>query len=96
MWRLRSRTQSGPVAAAWQHEAGAFALQVTIPVNTAAQVSIPKLGLGAVAVSVGGKTVWEEGMNRPGVLGIDAGEDNGDAITFQVGSGAYSFRLVEE
>ena len=89
------RTQSGPVAAAWQRDAGVFNMQVTVPVNTTAEVSVPKLGLGAVAVSEGGRPIWKEGMFRPGVAGIGAGEESGDTITFQVGSGAYNFRLDE-
>ena len=90
------KTKSGTVAAAWRRDAGTFALQVTVPVNTAAQVSVPKLGLGAVVISEGGKTVWEKGAFRPGAVGIDAGEESRDAVTFQVGSGSYDFRLVEE
>ena len=60
-------TQSGTVASAWQREEGTFALQVTVPVNTTAEVSVPKLGLGSVAIQEGGETVWEEGLYRPGV-----------------------------
>ena len=88
-------TRSGTVAAAWQRDAGAFALQVTVPVNTRAEVSLPKLGLGAAIVSEGGETVWKEGAFRPGAIGIDACEENRDAVTFRVGSGSYDFRLVE-
>lgn len=90
------RTRSGVVATAWQRNAGGFNMQVTIPVNTTAEISVPKLGLGAVAVSEGGRPVWEEGLFRPGVAGIGAGEDSGDAIMFRVGSGSYHFRLVEQ
>ncbi len=90
------KTLSGAVAAAWQRDAGVFNTQVTVPVNTMAEVSVPKLGLGAVAVSEGGKAVWEKSVFRPGVAGIGAGEESGDAITFRVGSGLYNFRLVEE
>ncbi|MXZ20744.1 MAG: Bacterial alpha-L-rhamnosidase [Caldilineaceae bacterium SB0665_bin_25] len=89
-------TQSGTVASAWQREKGTFALQVSVPVNTTAEVSVPKMGPGSVAIREGGKTVWEEGVYKPGVAGIEAGQEEGDAITFQVGSGSYSFRLVEE
>ena len=71
-------------------------MQVTVPVNTRAEVNVPKLGQGAVAISEGGKPIWEKGEYRPGVAGIGAGEENGDAIAFQVGSGSYNFRLVEE
>ena len=89
------KTQSGAVAVAWQRDTGEFNMQVTVPVNTTAEVGVPKLGLDAVAVSEGGRPIWEAGMFRPGVAGIGAGEDNGDAITFRVGSGSYNFRLVE-
>lgn len=77
-------TLSGMVAAAWQREERAFAMQVTVPVNTRAEVSVPKVGQGAVAVCEGEEPVWEEGVYRPGVAGIDTGEENGDAITVQV------------
>ena len=87
------KTQSGPVAVAWQRDAGTFAMQVTVPVNTTAQVSVPKVGLGGVTVSEGGETIWEAGVFRPRVAGISAGEDRGDAVTFAVGSGSYAFRL---
>ncbi len=90
------KTQAGAVAVAWQRDTGEFNMQVTVPVNTTAEVGVPKLGLDAVAVSEGGRPIWEAGMFRPGVAGIGAGEENGDAITFRVGSGSYSFRLVEE
>ena len=43
------KTKSGTVAAAWRRDAGTFILQVTIPVNTMAQVSVPKVGPGARA-----------------------------------------------
>ena len=89
------KTQSGTVAVAWQRDAGTFAMQVTIPVNTRAQVSVPKLGLGAVSVSEGGETIWEAGAFRPGAAGISAGEESGDAVTFAVGSGSYAFRLAD-
>ena len=89
-------TLSGMVAVAWQREERAFAMQVTVPVNTRAEVSVPKLGLSAAAIREGQKQIWKEGEFRPGVVGIDAGEENGDAITFKVGSGSYDFRLVEE
>ena len=89
------KTQSGAVAVAWQRDTGEFNMQVTVPVNTTAEVGVPKLGLDAVAVSEGGRPIWEAGMFRPGVAGVGAGEDNGDAITFRVGSGSYNFRLVE-
>ena len=87
------KTQSGSVAVAWRQEAGTFTLQVTIPVNTTAEVSVPKLGLGAVNISEGGETIWDAGAFRPGAAGISAGEDRGDAVTFAVGSGSYAFRL---
>ena len=89
-------TLSGTVAVTWQREERAFAMQVNVPVNTTAEVSVPKLGQGAAAISEGGKTVWEEGVYRPGVAGIEAGEESGEAVTFQIGSGSYDFRLVEE
>jgi alpha-L-rhamnosidase len=66
---------------------------VTIPVNTTAQISVPKIGLGDVSLTEGGHVVWQEAAFNPGVAGIADGHDTGDAITFNVGSGSYAFQL---
>ena len=88
------RTQSGPVAVAWQREEKALAMQVTVPVNTVAQVSLPKIGLSAVTITEGGETIWGAGAFQAGVAGITDGGESGDAVAFRVGSGSYTFRLA--
>ena len=91
-------TQSGLVAAAWQREKGALAHAGERCLSTRrAEVSVPRLGQGAAAISEGGKTVWEEGLYRPGVAGIEAGEEKwgGRHLPDRLRL-LHCFRLVEE
>lgn len=87
------RTPCGPVAVAWNRENNALAMKVTVPVNTTAQISVPKIGLTDVIITEGGDTIWQKEAFNLGVAGITAGQDTGDAITFNVGSGSYQFQL---
>ena len=64
------------------------------PACTTAKVSVPKVGLGNVSVSEGATPVWQDGSVVGEVDGIAGGEDTDDAVTFDVGSGVYVFRLT--
>ena len=54
-------TVRGRVAVEWRATNGSFSMNVTVPCNCRAEVSVPKLGLEDVAVEAGGITVWNEG-----------------------------------
>ncbi|GAH37033.1 unnamed protein product, partial [marine sediment metagenome] len=69
-------------------------LEVAIPVNSVAKVSIPKIGLQNITVTEGGRIVYKAGRFVKGVAGIIAAEGNDNYVTFDVGSGSYSFRLT--
>jgi len=64
-----------------------------IPVNSRAKVSIPKIGLKNVTISEGGKPLWKDGSYVGGIAGITDGSESDDCVTFDVGSGAYSFKI---
>jgi len=64
---------------------------MSLPVNTQAKVSVPKMNLGDVTIKESGKTVWENGSYIEGVVGITGASENDEHITFEVGSGSYSF-----
>ena len=42
----------------------------------------------------GGKIVWKSGSYVGGVAGITGGRRKGDYVSFDVGSGAYRFKLT--
>ena len=89
-------TVMGTVAADWKKEEGSIDMRVTLPVNSKAIVSVPKLGSKNVVISETGAAVWEDGRFIPGVPGITAGKDGDEYVVFEVGSGTYHFLLTGE
>lgn len=91
-------TIRGTVSSSWTHSPREITLDVEIPVNSGAKVGIPKESeMTDVMVQEGNAVVWEKAHFVPGTPGITAAEaeKNGN-ITFEVGSGRYSFRLTGE
>ncbi len=87
-------TVRGCVTSAWERDGNSLALQVTLPVNCEAKVSVPKMGLKSVTITESDKQVWTDGVFTDGVEGIVSGADTGEHVTFCVGSGSYDFRLT--
>jgi len=91
--RAETKTVRGLVSSIWARNGNTLTLEVIIPVNSRGKVSIPNLGLEEVVVKEGGKVVWKDGSYKSGVAGISGAEGSEKYITFEAGSGAYSFRL---
>jgi len=87
------RTVRGMVSSRWKKTKEGIGLEVAIPVNATARISVPKTDLKDVSVTEGGRTVWESGAYFDGVEGIAGGSETRDNVTFDVGSGDYSFVL---
>ena len=88
------RTVRGRISAGWKKADNSIALEVTIPVNSKAKVSVPKIGLKNVTVQESGKVIWKDGSYVSGVAGITGGSESADYVSFDVGSGSYSIKLV--
>jgi len=88
------KTVRGIISSSWKRTKDSFVLEIEIPVNSTAKVSVPALGLKEFAITESGKTVWKSGAYITGVAGITAGKRDGDYVTFEVGSGAYSFKVT--
>jgi alpha-L-rhamnosidase len=86
----------GNVTSSWTHEPGVITLQVDIPVNATASVSVPKEDqMTDVTIREGGEIVWEKGQFHPeGPAGIMAGKLDGKRVVFEVGSGHYVFQVT--
>jgi hypothetical protein len=82
------------VSSSWKKTGDSLTLDVAIPVNSKAKVSVPTVGLRNVAVKESGELIWKAGRFIKGASGITAGGESKDYITFDVGSGAYVFRLT--
>ena len=91
-------TVRGTVACSWKRSPGTVNVDVTVPVNSAATVVIPKPEEATeLLVREGERVVWENGKYAagvPGVTGASQGERGG--IIVEVGSGQYSFTLTAE
>ncbi len=87
------RTVRGVVSSSWKKEGKSLVLEVAVPVNSQAKVSVPKIGLKNVTITEGRKVVWKDGSYVSGVAGITGGRQSDDYVTFDVGSGRYRFRL---
>jgi alpha-L-rhamnosidase len=87
------KTVRGTVSSSWKRNGDSITLDVAIPVNSEAQISVPKLGLHDVVVEEGGRPVWRNGSYLGGAAGIVGGSEDSQYVTFAVGSGQYGFKL---
>ncbi len=86
-------TVRGPVAVRWEREESTFALDLSIPANTRAQLCLPILGLERVEVSEGGKLFWRQGKLLRSPPGLKGGTETKDCLVFEIDSGSYRFKL---
>jgi alpha-L-rhamnosidase len=81
------------VSSSWKRTAVGLKLDVTIPVNSRAKVSVPKVGLPDVIVTEGSEVIWEDGSFHGGAEGIADGSESAASVILEIGSGSYSFEL---
>jgi len=91
--RASLKTVRGMVSSHWKKQDDSLTLEVTIPVNSEAEVSVPKFGLKNITVKESDKAIWQNNRYIAGVADITAGTETDDYITFDVGSGSYRFQL---
>ncbi|MBA7571378.1 Alpha-L-rhamnosidase [subsurface metagenome] len=91
--RASIKTVRGMVSSSWKKKNDSLSLEVMIPVNSQAKVSVPKIGLKKVIVKENDKIIWKEGSYVDVVMGITGGSESTDYVTFDVGSGFYVFQL---
>lgn len=87
------KTVRGIISSRWQKTDNSLALEVTIPANATAKVSVPTLGLNEFAITESGTPVWKNGVYIDGAEGIADARRDGDRVTFDIGSGRYCFEL---
>ena len=91
--QARVRTIRGEIAVHWRRRDNAFELNLTIPGNVTAHLTLPKLGMTQVRLTEGGVPAWNTGRQAALLPGIDNVTEDVDAITLRAGSGNYHFRL---
>ena len=92
--RAKLRTVRGEIAVHWRRSADSFELDLTIPGNVTAAVTLPKLGLAQVKVSEGERGIWDSGTSGATVPGIGGIAEHAGIITLRAGSGSYRLRLT--
>ena len=84
------RTVRGEIAVHWRRGAGAFELDLAIPGNVTAHVTLPKLGMTQVQVTEGGeRRVWHSGTSDATVPGISDMVGSADSTTLGASPGSY-------
>lgn len=81
------RTVYGTLSSAWQQGPGGLTVNVTVPVNTTAEVRIPSDG--AYQVTEGGTAP----AGRPGIRSVTYDETDSTTV-ITVGSGTYAFKAA--
>ena len=89
--RAELSTVRGAISAGWRRNNGTFELDVAVPPNTRATVSVPRLGDADPMISEGGVTIWNRGEPIGSRPGINGARQHDESIVFEVGSGDYSF-----
>lgn len=87
------KTMRGMVYSSWKKSDHSLTLSLTLPVNSQAKVSVPKMKLDNVTIKESGKIVWENGSCLEGIAGITGASEDDEHVTFEVGSGSYSFEV---
>jgi alpha-L-rhamnosidase len=92
IWTLR-----GNVASSWKvsQTDGTLKLGVSIPVNSEAELLLPK-GYRPLIVREGGKVVWQKSSFHSGVSGVAGAVETDKGVLLSLGSGRYSFDIREE
>ena len=89
-------TPRGAVEVSWRKEEKAFAIDLTVPMETAASLVMPPARVTYPRVFCNGALVWEENVFEKGeCAGIVDGEENAGIIQFLLQPGRYCFEQAE-
>ena len=91
------RSINGKIAVKWNKlKDSAVTMQVVIPTNTEATISVPKNGMKAVVVYEGGVRVWSKKIFLGKVAGLSDAKEDSDYVSFIAGSGSYDFKMERD
>jgi len=88
------QTIRGPVECSWIRLDKSLSLDVTIPVNSEAEIIMPKLNLKDISVMENSLLLFSEGRFKTGLAGIIMVDETKTSINIKLGSGRYSFKLI--
>jgi len=88
------KTVRGMVSSSWKKTDHSLTLEVTVPTNNRALIRIPKLGMKKTKITESKNLIWQDGRYLAGAEGITAGRESSELVSFEVGSGTYTFQLL--
>jgi len=89
-------TPRGIVTSSWTKSGQHITLDVTIPVNSQAEIHLPKFGWEGVILKESGKQIYDGQKFLTGEQGIQMVEETKNEIIVKIGSGRYRLQLIEE
>jgi alpha-L-rhamnosidase len=89
------KTIRGLVSSSWRKEQNTLVVEVILPVNSEGEVNLPLLGLKDPVIKESGREIFKNSSYLRGITGIIPGKRDDGYVTFNVGSGAYSFWIGE-
>jgi len=87
-------TPRGLLTSTWSKSTDNITLKVYIPVNSEAEIRLPKLKLRSIVLKESGKQVYNGQKFLTGIPGIQMVEETESAVIIKVGSGFYDFELL--
>jgi len=90
-------TVRGLVCSSWQKDRDSFTLNVEIPVNSGAYLSLPaSLNWHSPIVREGGEVIFKGAAFIPGHPGVNSGVAEEQFIKFEIGSGSFTFQITDD
>jgi alpha-L-rhamnosidase len=92
---VRATTQSvrGEISTRWERDCDSLLLRVSIPVNSEAEVYLPKVECADLLVEENGDPVWKERRFVGRKEGLEEMSEEEGFIVAALGSGSYIFHL---
>ncbi|MFW5961593.1 MAG: family 78 glycoside hydrolase catalytic domain [bacterium] len=87
-------TVRGMISSNWYKTKDLFKFELKIPVNTAAEVYIPKLNFDKLLITETGNKIWNN-SKFTAAEGIISAREESDYVVLKLTSGKYSFRTEE-
>ena len=88
-------TLKGPIEVSWERREGLVIFTISIPVGSEAEFRLPKL-YSCFTISEDSKIIWEGGTFYREIPGISEAKESEKYISFTIGSGYYSFKLIQK
>jgi hypothetical protein len=87
---------AGRIASSWRiaEDGSSFSLNVSVPSQSVANVTIPLLDYSSFVITERGSPVWRNNRFVPGVAGVASAVATNEAVVFSVASGNYNFVIT--